>query len=500
MANHLYDALMAGREDSEKVFLRTREKEPREFSFAEMHKMAGRMARALSRLGAKPGDRITAQVEKSPEALALYLGCLRGGYVFQPLNMAYTARECAWFIKDARPAVVVCDPERKEAFAPLADEAGASLVTLRGDWRGSLFMLQMAQPQRFDTAARGPDDLAAILYTSGTTGRSKGAMLTHDNLLANARDLAQIWGFDEKDALIHALPIYHAHGLFVACNVSLLAGASLIWLEKFDAREIVKAMPEASVLMGVPTFYARLIGARGLKKAACGIRLFISGSAPLSPALHAAFEKKTGQAILERYGLTETGMNASNPLDGERRPGAVGFALPSTQIRITDPSSGAPLPAGEPGMIEVKGANVFPGYWEMEEKTKEAFRDDGWFITGDLGFFDKDGYLCISGRDKDLIITGGLNVYPAEVEAAIDAIKGVAESAVIGLPDEEWGESGCAVIAPAPKAKLSEEAIMEALADKLARFKQPRRIIFTEALPRNAMGKVQKTVLRERYG
>ena len=498
--NHLYDALMEGRESSEKVFLRTREKEPRTFTFAEMHKMAGRMARALHRLGARPGGRVTVQVEKSPEALALYLACLRGGYVFQPLNMAYTPAEVDYFLKDAEPDVLICDPERKAALEPLAEAAGAKTVTLRGDWGGSFYMLQMVQPESFQTVARGADDLAAILYTSGTTGRSKGAMISHENLLANGRDLADIWRFSEEDVLIHALPIYHAHGLFVACNVSLLAGASMIWLEKFDAKEIVRAMPEASVLMGVPTFYARLIRARGLKAAARGMRLFISGSAPLSPALHEAFEKKTGQAIVERYGLTETGMNASNPLDGPRKAGTVGLALPSTEIRVTDPESGAPLAAGEPGMIEVRGPNVFSGYWRMEEKTREAFRGDGWFITGDLGYFGADGYLRISGRDKDLIITGGLNVYPAEVEAAIDAIEGVAESAVIGAPDAEWGESVIAVIAPEPKARLTEQDVLAALEGRLARFKQPRRVIFVDALPRNAMGKVQKTKLREQFG
>ena len=498
MSNHLYDALMEGRRDSTAVFIETVEKKPRRFTFADMHKMAGRFARALSRLGARPGDRITVQVDKSPEAFALYLACLRGGFVFQPLNSAYTPAEVAWFIADASPAVVVCDPDRKADLAGAADRAGARLVTLRGDWRGSLFMLQMTQPDSFRTVPRAPGDAAAMLYTSGTTGRSKGAVLTHENLLSNARDLKDIWRFTPDDRLIHALPIYHVHGLFVACHTALLASARLLWLERFKAKKIVKTMPQATVLMGVPTFYARLLGQRGLKRAASGMRLFISGSAPLSPALHAAFLAATGQAIVERYGLTETGMLTSNPLDGPRKPGSAGLPLPSVTLRITGARSGVPVEPGEPGMIEAKGPNVFPGYWQQPEKTAEAFRD-GWFITGDLGFFDSGGYLHISGRARDLVITGGLNVYPAEVEAAIDAIEGVAESAIIGLPDAEWGEIVCAVIAPEKGARLDEDAILCALEGTLARFKQPKRIIFTDALPRNAMGKVQKNILRQRY-
>jgi len=496
MANHLYDALMGSRADAEDILIRTTEKEPRTFTWNQMHRMAGRMARALGRLGARPGDRVTVQVEKSPEALALYLACLRGGFVFQPLNTAYTTAELKHFITDAEPAVIICDPDRKADLEPLAAGVGARLGTLRGDWKGSFFMLQMVQPENFETVERGPADPAAILYTSGTTGRPKGAVLTHGNLLSNASDLVTVWGFVPEDVLVHALPIHHAHGLFVACNVSMLAGASMIWMERFDAAAILKVMPEASVLMGVPTFYARLLERRGLKTAAAGMRLFISGSAPLSPAIHARFRERTGHAILERYGLTETGMNASNPLNGERRPGSVGPALPSTEIRITDRDSGAILPTGETGMIEVRGPNVFPGYWKRERETSEAFREGGWFVTGDLGHLDADGYLHISGRARDLVITGGLNVYPAEVEAAIDDIPGVAESAIIGLPDPEWGETICAVVAPQPGRRLTEDAILSALEGRLARYKLPRRIVFVEALPRNAMGKVMKEELR----
>lgn len=500
MSNHLYDALVDPHRESEEILLRTVEKEPRTFTWDQMHRMAGRMARALQRLGARPGDRITVQVHKSPETLALYLACLRGGFVFQPLNPAYTTTELEHFVTDADPAVIICDPDRKADLEPLAARIGARLSTLRGDWKGSFFMLQMVQPETFETVERRPEDPAAILYTSGTTGRPKGAVLTHGNLLSNARDLVSVWDFTADDVLIHALPVYHAHGLFVACNVTMLAGASMIWLEKFDADAVVKAMPEASVLMGVPTFYARLLEHRGLKRATPDMRLFISGSAPLSPALHARFREKTGHAILERYGLTETGMNASNPLDGERRPGSVGPALPSTEIRITDPDGGTVLPTGETGMIEVRGPNVFPGYWKREKETEEAFRKDGWFVTGDLGHLDADGYLHISGRARDLIITGGLNVYPAEVEAVIDAVPGVAESAVIGLPDPEWGETVCAVIAPQPGRRLKEDDILATLENRLARFKLPCRIVFMEALPRNTMGKVMKDELRRLYG
>ncbi|WP_038035776.1 AMP-binding protein [Thermopetrobacter sp. TC1] len=502
MSNHLFDALFAQGVDETRPFITVSDGkggDARTLSFSDIRRMSLRMARALARMGARPGDRICVQVRKSPEALALYLACLAGGYVFQPLNMAYTAEEVRYFVRDAKPRILIVDPERKEALTDLAEETGAKLLTLRGDWRGSFFMLQMVQPENFEPVACDAQAPAAMLYTSGTTGRPKGAVLSHGNLLSNARDLVSVWDFTENDVLIHALPIHHAHGLFVAINVPLLSGARLIWHERFDANAIVADLPRASVLMGVPTFYARLLKtpAHRLRRAAANMRLFISGSAPLSPALHAAFEEATGHAIVERYGMTETGMIASLPLNGARKPGSVGFALPSVSLRIVDRETGEPLPQGETGMVEVKGPNVFSGYWQQPEKTDEAFREDGWFITGDLGRIDDQGYLHLVGRAKDLIITGGLNVYPAEVEAVLDSLPGVAEAAVVGIPDAEWGEKVCAIVAPDGSRRLDEKGLIAALKERLAGYKVPKRVVFVDALPRNAMGKVMKDSLRD---
>jgi malonyl-CoA/methylmalonyl-CoA synthetase len=497
--NPLLDALLGPRADRETPALTTRgETGERTLSYRDLDRMSARMARALHRLGARPGDRICVQVEKSPEALALYLACLRGGFVLQPLNPAYTDEEVAFFVHDARPRVIICDPARKEGLSPLAAEAQARLVTLRGDWRGTFFMLQMVQPENFPPHACGPETPAALLYTSGTTGRPKGAVLSHGNLRANAESLLRAWAFSPSDVLIHALPIYHAHGLFVALNVPLMAGARLLWHPRFDAEAVMKDLPAATVFMGVPTFYARLLRlpARRLKAAAAGMRLFISGSAPLSPALHAAFREATGHEIVERYGLTETGMNTSLPLKGPRKPGSVGPALPGVELRITDEQTGTPLPTGETGMVEVRGPHVFSGYWQNEEATAAAFRGDGWFITGDLGRLDEDGFLWLMGRARDLVITGGLNVYPAEVEAILDAQPGVAESAIIGLPDPEWGEIVTAVIVPEDTPPDPEE-LKAALRRRLAAYKVPRRFVFVEELPRNAMGKVLKDRLRK---
>ena len=356
-------------------------------------------------------------------------------------------------------------------------------------------------PGDFADVARGPDDLAAILYTSGTTGRSKGAMLTHDNLLSNALALCDIWRFTAADRLIHALPIFHTHGLFVATNVVLLSGASMVFLPKFDADEVLRLMPRATVLMGVPTFYVRLLQHPGLtREATAGMRLFVSGSAPLLAETHAAFGARTGHAILERYGMTETNMNTSNPYDGDRVAGTVGFPLPGVDLRVTEPESGAPLPAGETGMIEVRGPNVFKGYWRMPEKTAAEFRPDGFFITGDLGKVDARGYVHIVGRGKDLVISGGFNVYPKEVETEIDQLDGVVESAVIGVPHPDFGEGVVAVVVRGKGAALDEAAVMAGIRDRLARYKQPKAVVFADDLPRNTMGKVQKNVLRERHG
>jgi malonyl-CoA/methylmalonyl-CoA synthetase len=374
-----------------------------------------------------------------------------------------------------------------------------AVATMAADGSGSLAEAAPRFPADHAPVARGATDLASILYTSGTTGRSKGAMLNHGNLASNAQTLVDYWRFSARDRLLHALPIFHIHGLFVATNVALLAGASLIFLPKFDLDRIMAELPRATVMMGVPTFYNRMITRPDLTPEACrGMRLFISGSAPLSAEVHREFAARSGHAILERYGMTETGMNTSNPHDGERRAGTVGLPLPGVDLRITDPASGRPLPVGEVGMIEVRGENVFSGYWRMPEKTLSEFRD-GYFITGDMGLIDARGYVSIVGREKDLIITGGLNVYPAEVEGRIDEIPGVAECAVIGVPHPDFGEAVVAVIAPREGATLCEADIATPLGTVLARFKQPKRVIFVDALPRNTMGKIEKARLRDAW-
>ncbi|RJL06458.1 malonyl-CoA synthase [Paracoccus aestuarii] len=463
-------------------------------SFAQMRETVEALAGALTAIGVTPGDRVAAQVEKSPEAVALYLATLQVGAIFLPLNTAYTGPEIDYFIGDAAPRLFVCDPGQADGHA---HRAGRTLAveTLGADGRGSLMDRAAAATPREDRHPAGPDDRAAILYTSGTTGRSKGAVLTHRNLASNTEALLAEWRFTADDRLIHALPIFHTHGLFVAANMALVAGATMVWLTKFDAEQAIDLMDRATVLMGVPTFYTRLLKSPRLDRdATAHMRLFVSGSAPLLAEDHRAFTGATGHAILERYGMTETCMIASNPYQGDRIPGAVGMALPGIAIRITDRETGAPLPDGQIGLIEVKGPNVFEGYWNMPEKTAAEFREDGYFITGDLGVIGDDGYLRIVGRDKDLVISGGYNVYPKEVEEAIDALPDVLESAVIGLPHPDLGEAVTAVVVP--KAPIDEAAIRTALEGGLARFKQPRRVILADALPRNVMGKVQKAELR----
>ncbi|HEU0222069.1 MAG TPA: malonyl-CoA synthase [Paracoccaceae bacterium] len=470
-------------------------------NYGELFAAAERMAAVLAAAGVVPGDRVAVQVEKSLEAIELYLGTLIAGGAFLPLNTAYMPAEISYFLGDAEPRVFVCDPARQAALAPMAQEAGASAVFALGpDGTGTLAEAAAAAAPGFEARPRGADDLAAILYTSGTTGRSKGAMLSHGNLASNAEALRRTWAVTAADVLIHALPIFHTHGLFVATNVTLAAGSSLVFLPRFDAEAIMAAMGQASVLMGVPTFYVRLLEHPGLgHEATRHLRLFISGSAPLLAETHREWQARTGHAILERYGMTETSMITSNPYEGERRAGTVGFPLPGVEVRITDGTSGTELPRGEIGAIEVRGPNVFKGYWRMPEKTAEELRPDGFFITGDLGRFDADGYLSILGRSKDLIISGGYNIYPKEIEALIDAIEGVRESAVIGLPHPDFGEGVAAVVVPEPGAKLEGDAIIAALAPALARFKLPKRVFFAEDLPRNTMGKVQKKLLREAY-
>ncbi len=503
MSNHLFDRIRRRMAARDRAFAETQD--GRVLTYGEALDASARFANVLKDQGVSPGDRVVVQVEKSIEAVMLYLACLRAGAVFLPLNTAYTAAELAYFLEDAEPSLFVCDPAREAALAPIAAEAGAKVMTL-GVWSspmvsaGSLFDAGLQASTDFDDVARGPDDLAAILYTSGTTGRSKGAMLSHANLASNAEVLTTYWRFTRDDVLLHALPIFHTHGLFVATNVVLFAGASMLFLPKFDPDAMFRLMPRATAMMGVPTFYVRLLqDARLTREAVAHMRLFVSGSAPLLAETHRDWQARTGHAILERYGMTETNMNTSNPYDGDRVPGTVGFPLPGVSLRIVEPETGLSLGQGEIGMIEVKGPNVFKGYWRNPEKTKEEFRPDGFFITGDLGKIDDRGYVHIVGRGKDLVITGGYNVYPKEVETEIDAMDGVVESAVIGLPHRDFGEGVTAVVVMKPGAALDAAGIQKALEGRLARFKCPKKVIVVDDLPRNAMGKVQKNVLRERY-
>lgn len=469
-------------------------------TYGDVFAESARLANALIARGVMPGDRVAVQVEKSPAAFFLYLACLRAGAVYLPLNTAYTQAELAYFIGDAEPKLLVCDPARRDSLEPLAAAQCSHVETLDSSGAGSLSEFAESQPVSFATAFAWPDDTAAILYTSGTTGRAKGAMLSHDNLASNALALVETWRFTPRDVLLHALPIYHTHGLFVAINTVLLSGGSMVFLPKFDAAEILRLLPKATTLMGVPTFYTRLLKESGLtRKATAHMRLFVSGSAPLLAETHREFVERTGHAILERYGMTETGMNTSNPYDGDRVAGTVGRPLPGVELRIVDAQTGQPFALGEVGVIEVKGPNVFSGYWRLPDKSAAKFRSDGFFITGDLATMDQRGYVTIVGRARDLIITGGFNVYPKEVEAEIDALPGLVESAVIGVPHPDFGEGVIAVVVGSPADTTNEKAILDALKDRLAGYKLPKRIFFADELPRNAMSKVQKSVLRERY-
>ena len=471
------------------------------WTWADVEAEAARYANLLCERGVAPGDRVAMQVEKSPRALILYLACLRAGAVCLPLNPAYPHRELEYFLGDAGPRVVVGRPESADGLAALCERHGAGEpLTLGADGGGTLTEAARAMPDRFETVARAAGDLAALLYTSGTTGRPKGAMLTHANLSSNAEVLHAAWGFREGDVLLHMLPIFHTHGLFVACHTSLLNGSPMIFCPRFDAAEARRLLPRATVFMGVPTFYARLLALPGFGRGDCaGIRLFVSGSAPLLEQTFEEFRERTGHTILERYGMTECGMSTSNPLRGERRAGTVGLPLPGVDLRVAG-DGGAPAGPGEVGEIEFRGPNVFSGYWRLPEKTAEEFTADGYFRSGDLGWIDEDGYVAITGRGKDLVITGGLNVYPKEVELLIDKLDGVVESAVIGLPHPDFGEQVTAVVVRGEgAARPGERSVVDALKNDLAGYKVPKRVFFVEDLPRNAMGKVQKSVLRERF-
>ena len=495
MTNPLYDRLFGRHTGREETFIIR--PDGTRISYTAFLERAAQVAHVLRRAGVKPGDRVAVQVEKSAEAVSLYAACAQAGAVFLPLNTAYTAAEVADFLGDAEAALAVGG-----AGGAMAEVAGPlPFLTLEADGSGTLAAAADAEAVEFETVARAEEDLAALLYTSGTTGRSKGAMLTQRNLLSNARALTDTWRFTDADVLLHALPIFHSHGLFVAINVTLTAGGAMILLPRFDPDAVIRWLPEATTMMGVPTFYTRLLEDPRLTRALVAhMRLFVSGSAPLLAETHRQWEARTGHRILERYGMTETNMNTSNPYEGERRAGTVGFALPGTEVRVVDAETRTELPPGEIGMVEVRGPNVFSGYWRMPEKTAEELKPDGFFLTGDLGRFDGDGYLHIVGRGKDLVITGGYNVYPKEVEMAIDDLPGVMESAVIGVPHPDLGEVPLAVVVPEAGAALDAEALAAALKDRLARFKLPRAWEIVEALPRNTMGKVQKNVLRERFG
>jgi malonyl-CoA/methylmalonyl-CoA synthetase len=482
--------------------------EPLLYTWRDLDHASARIANLLASLKLPAGSRIAVQVVKSVEAMLLYLATLRAGYVFLPLNTAYQSGEIEYFVGNAEPAVVVCTPGNFGWVSKIAFKAGTQHVFTLGDDRtGSLLDRATHHGDDHQPVDKAVDDLAAILYTSGTTGRSKGAMLTHGNLLSNAVTLKDYWGWKSGDVLIHALPIFHVHGLFVAIHAALLNGSKMIWMAKFDPKAVLAAMPRATVFMGVPTLYVRLLAEAGLNKDATkNMRLFIAGSAPLLIETFNAWRERTGHTILERYGMSESIMLTSNPYSAdarhggqsERRGSTVGFPLPGVGVRVVD-DAGKAVPVGEIGNIQVQGPNVFKGYWRMPEKTAEEFTQDGWFRTGDVGKVDERGYVSIVGRSKDLIISGGYNVYPAEIESAINDMPGVAESAVVGVPHPDFGEVGVAVVIATPGAKIDGEAIVAQLKSQLANFKIPKRCFVATELPRNTMGKVQKNLLREQY-
>ena len=478
------------------------------YSWRDLDRATAMMANLLKSLNLPQGSRVAVQVEKSPEALFLYLATLRAGYVYLPLNTAYQESEIEYFLENAEPAVVVCSSKNFSWISKIAFKSGTlNVFTLDENRIGSLLDRAAQCSDQFKTVKKADDDLAAILYTSGTTGRSKGAMLTHGNLGSNAQVLKEFWGWKKDDILLHALPIFHVHGLFVAAHGALLNGSKMIWLPRLDTAQLIKHLPRSTIMMGVPTFYVRLLLDPNFNQSVCkNMRLFVSGSAPLLTETFNTFQKVSGHTILERYGMSETVMLVSNPYKGSRVGGSVGVPLPGVEVRVVN-ESGSRCGVNEIGAIEVRGPNIFKGYWRMPEKTAEEFTNDGWFKTGDVGRWGgetsagkvPDHYLCIVGRNKDLIISGGYNVYPKEIESFIDDMDGVEESAVIGIPHKDFGEAVMAIVVPKPGAKLNSQSMINALKSKIANFKVPKRIEIVEGLPRNAMGKVQKNVLRQQY-
>ncbi len=499
MNNNLY-SIFSQRfpDDPNAVFLE--DMDGRLLIYGDIGEQTGRILRLLIDSGVNKGDRVVVQVDKSIDAVLLYLACLRAGAIYVPLNTAYTPAEVAYFLENAAPALFVCTPSKRAELDAVAAEAGVPKVLslgLRGE--GDLLQAAAAAESSQVVVEVTSDELAAILYTSGTTGRSKGAMLSHGNLASNAQVLHDYWHWQRDDVLLHALPIFHVHGLFVALHCALLGGSRVIFMPRYETDAVMARLPDATVMMGVPTFYTRLLERSDFGKETCrAMRLFISGSAPLLAEIHREFEARTGHRILERYGMTEAGMITSNPYAGDRVAGTVGYPLPGVQARVTD-EQGKELPQGEPGVLEIKGPNVFSGYWQMPEKSAAEFRIVGWFITGDISVMDEDGRVSIVGRAKDLIISGGFNVYPKEIETQIDQLPGIRESAVVGVPHPDFGEGVTAVVVKDGDVELSEESVIAALGDRLARFKQPKRVFFVDELPRNTMGKVQKNVLRDDY-
>ena len=498
MNNPLYDNLFGVHSENDDPFLYLLD--GRIITYRQFLVASRRIANSLVEKSLKPGDCVAIQVEKSPEMLNIYAACAQAGLVFLPLNPSYTVDELMYFIENSEARLIICDEKNKDDLTPIAQKFDVIIETLNSNSTGSIIDKAASSPEDFETVARSKDDLAALLYTSGTTGKSKGAMLTQTNLLSNGNALMTEWQFTNNDVLLHALPLFHTHGLFVATNVILSAGGSLMFLPKFDLDDIIKNLPKSSAMMGVPTFYTRLLSDnRFNRQLVKHMRLFVSGSAPLLTETHIQFEKLTGHRILERYGMTETNMNTSNPYDGERRAGTVGLPLPGVELKITSPETGKEISVGEIGQIEVRGPNVFRGYWKMPEKTKAELRENGFFITGDLGKIDNDGYMHIVGRDKDVIISGGFNIYPKELEVFLDEQNGVLESAVIGVPHGDFGETTIAIIVPFSGLQPDIEQIEKNIKKSIARYKHPSKIIKVTELPRNAMGKVQKNLLRNKY-
>lgn len=472
----------------------------RSYTYADIASSSAKLANFLTEIGIKPGDRVSVQVEKSPQSLCLYLACLQAGFVYHPLNLGYKAAELDYFLGNAEPSVLICDSRNVDSLQPTVSSNNIKhLLTLDTSGDGSLIERSADSNDEFTTVQSDADDLAALLYSSGTTGRPKGIMLTHENLHANMKALQEAWAFTDSDRLLHALPIFHVHGLFVALGCVMLSGASMRWLATYDVDEVIRYLPECTVMMGVPTYYTRLLRDKNFGAQVCeNVRLFISGSAPLLAETFADFEARTGHRILERYGMTETNMNTSNPYAGMRKPGTVGPPLPGVEVRIVD-DQGIEVAANDIGNLQVRGPNVFKGYWKMPDKTADDFSDDGFFDTGDKGSIDDDGYVSIVGRAKDLVISGGLNVYPKEVEIFIDDVTGVKESAVIGVPHADFGEAVVAVVVLEPGAEIVEDDVITACKENIANFKVPKRVLFVDELPRNTMAKVQKNELRKTY-